>query len=77
MSKPIVEIEDGLDDELGYGIDIEDGDYGFVIGPDGKLKSVFLPETFELDPPREIQKILKIFGIKDVYQIDAEGHTLH
>lgn len=76
MSKPIVEIEQGLD-EANYETDIEDEDYGFIIGPDGKLKSVFLPDHFEFDPPKEIQKILKIFGIKNIYDIDVDGHTLH
>jgi hypothetical protein len=51
------------------------GDYGFVIGPDGELKSVMFPEDLMEDPPKAIQKILKIFGIKDIHAIVEQ--TMH
>lgn len=53
----------------------EEGDYGFIIGPDGELKTMMLPEDLMDDPPIEIKKILKIFGIKNIHQI--EPRTIH
>jgi hypothetical protein len=62
------EVDEGVDD-------FEEGDYGFIIGPDGELKSIMLPEDLFEDPPDEIKKILKIFGIFDVYAMS--NMTLH
>jgi hypothetical protein len=62
--------EDGL-----YDTDIGDEDYGFIFGPDGELKSVFLPENLPFKTPENIQKILEIFGIVDPEQFD--NNTLH
>jgi hypothetical protein len=49
-----------------YETDIEDGDYGFILDADGKLKSVFLPETLPFKSPKNVQKIMKIFGVADI-----------
>ena len=62
--------EDGLHED-----DIGDDDYGFIFGPDGELKSVFLPETMPFDTPEKIAKIFEIFGITDPERI--ENSTLH
>ena len=56
--------------------DFEEGDYGFIVSPTGELKHVYLPEDFMLDPPKEVEKILKIFGIKDINQATPTD-TLH
>jgi hypothetical protein len=66
----IVEYEELLDDE-----DFDDGDYGFIISPDGGLKSMMLPEYLMEDPPMAVRRILKIFGIKNIHQL--EPRTLH
>jgi hypothetical protein len=50
-------------------------DFGFVIGPDGELKSMMIPEHLMDDPPEEVQLILKMFGIDSIQQLD--GRTLH
>ena len=50
-------------------------DYGFVIGPDGGLKSLMIPEILEDDPPKEVRIILEMFGIHDVQHL--ENRTLH
>ena len=50
-------------------------DFGFVIGPDGELKSMMIPEHLMDDPPEEVQLILKMFGIDSIHQL--EGRTLH
>ena len=52
-----------------------EGDYGFIIGPDGELKSMMFPEDLMENPPKAIRKILKIFGIQDIHSIG--GQTLH
>ena len=63
-------MEDGL-----YDTDIEEDDYGFIFGPDGELKSVFFPDNMPFQTPEKIQKILDIFGISDIEQLD--NTTLH
>jgi hypothetical protein len=51
------------------------GDYVFVIGSDGKLKSMMFPEDLMETPPKTIRKILKIFGIPNIHMIVEQ--TLH
>ena len=52
-----------------------EGDYGFIINPNGELKSMMFPEDLMEDPPKSIKKILKIFGITDINLITEK--TLH
>ena len=59
------------DDELEF----DDDDYGFIIGSDGNLKHVMMPDELMDDPPLEVKKILKIFGIKSIHMVDHR--TLH
>ena len=64
-------------EEVNNDIDIDDAeDYGFIIGPDGELKHMFWPEGFDLDPPKTVRRILKVFGIKDI-NLASEEDTLH
>jgi len=44
-------------------------DYGFILGPDGNLKSFMLPEHLMEDPPEEVRMILSMFGIDDIHEI--------
>jgi hypothetical protein len=55
--------------------DMSADDYGFIIGPDGELKSVMFPEHLMEDPPEEIKIILQLFGIENLEEI--ESRTLH
>lgn len=50
-------------------------DYGFIIGPDGTLKSIVYPEDLMESPPEEVQLILRLYGIDDYETL--EGRTLH
>jgi hypothetical protein len=59
-----------------YDQEITDDDYGFIFGPDGELKSVFLPDNVPFKTPKNISKILKMFGITDLENID-NTQTLH
>ena len=72
MSKLSEELafEDGICDS-----DIGEEDYGFILGPDGELKSVFLPDVIPFKQPKNIQKIFKMFGIVDAEALD--NTTLH
>ena len=63
-------VEDGM-----YDSDIGDEDYGFILGPDGELKSLFLPDVLPFKQPKNVAKILKMFGIRDPEQIGND--TLH
>lgn len=65
-----VTIEEEYEDD-GYSAD----DFGFIIGPDGELKSVMFPEHLMEDPPEEIKMILEIFGIDNFDTL--ENRTLH
>jgi|GEM_PF-6116783 len=58
-----------------FDLDDEDDDFGFIISADGELKSMMIPEELMDDPPPEIEKILNIFGIKNIHILD--GRTLH
>jgi hypothetical protein len=59
-----------------YSSDIEDEDYVFVLGPEGELKQVILPDDVPFKAPKNIAKILKIFNIHDVGDISGE-ETVH
>jgi hypothetical protein len=58
-----------------FDLDDEDDDFGFIISADGELKSMMIPEELMDDPPPEIEKILNIFGIKNIHTLD--NRTLH
>jgi hypothetical protein len=74
MSKLTITDEVEFDDV--YETEISDEDYGFVLGPDGELKAVFLPEDLPFSPPEKIAKILELFGISDLEQVE-QATTLH
>lgn len=50
-------------------------DFGFIIGPDGELKSMMIPEHLMEDPPETVMLILKLFGIDDINSVG--DRTLH
>lgn len=51
--------------------DFSPNDFGFIIGPDGELKSVMYPEHLMEEPPEEIKLILEIFGIDNIDTIES------
>lgn len=52
---------------------LEDTDYIFVVGEDGNLKSILLPDEFENQiTPENVEKILSIFQVNNFYSA-----TLH
>ena len=62
-------IEDGL-----YDTEIEDDDYGIILGPNGELKSVFLPDDMPFELPEKLARIFEILGYTDPEQLTQ---TLH
>jgi len=74
MSKTTAQEEFDVNDI--YDTEIGDEDYGFIVGPDGELKSVFTPEKPPFETPENILKILAMFGITDVESME-DGPTLH
>lgn len=70
------ELEEVVDDSL---LEIDHGDYGFVISADGELKHMFTPDEFYLDPPPVVRKILKLLGIKDINSVAqfSESDIVH
>jgi hypothetical protein len=65
------QVREELADDLDmYDIEIGDDDYGFIFGPDGELKSVFLPDDLPFQVPEKIAKILELFGVQDPEQLD-------
>lgn len=59
-----------------YEGELGDDDYCFVIGPDGELKTVMLPDNLPFKTPKNIEKILKLYGISDVSNMSGI-ETLH
>lgn len=77
MSKLNKEQNIQFDDPLDFTDDIQDEDYVFVIGPDGNLKSVMLPdEEITFNPPEEIKKIMAIYNVSDLDFL-SEPRVLH
>ena len=64
-------IVEEIEEEDEYSAD----DFGFVIGPDGELKSMMISEHLMDDPPDAVLMILQIFGIDNIHQL--AGRTLH
>ena len=62
-------IEDGL-----YDTEVEDDDYGIILGPNGELKSVFFPDSMPFEVPEKLAKIFAILGYTDPDQLT---NTLH
>lgn len=63
-----------LEDDDGDAFDdIQDSDYIFVVGADGNLKSILLPDGFENETtPDNVIKIMQIFEVGSFY-----SGTLH
>lgn len=55
--------------------DFSSDDFGFVIGPDGDLKSLMIPEHLMDDPPEQVKIILALFGIDNIHELGNK--TVH
>jgi hypothetical protein len=70
ITQSLLEADGLTDDEL------DNDDYCFIFDRDGNIKSVILPEVVPFKAPKNIAKILKIFGVSDIAILDQE-QTLH
>ena len=66
---------DDIDDLLN-GCDLADDDYILVIGNDGELKSVFMPDVDATNVPEAVQKTLAQYGVLDLNYVTGNT-TLH
>jgi hypothetical protein len=73
MTKPANLLEEATPD-TDFDAEITDDDFGIIIGPDGELKSFFLPNKDDVDIPENLIQILELLGV-DVD--DIEEPTLH
>jgi hypothetical protein len=65
-----IEIDDSSDVE-----EVSKNDFAFIIGPDGELKTLMIPETFDIIIPDEVKMILEFYGIDDIENL--ANRTLH
>ena len=56
-----------------YDPDINDDDYVFVLGPDGELKQIILPDDIPFAAPKTVAKILKMFKINDIDDLAGDA----
>ena len=63
-------------DELLGGGDLDDTDFILVIGQDGILKSVFMPDVAPEEIPESLQKTLAEYGVLDLHYATG-NQTLH
>jgi len=61
-------------DSEDFSNEITSEDYGFILGPDGDLKSVFMP-TNSFVIPSTVAIILKAFGVNDPESVIV--HSVH
>jgi ABC-type uncharacterized transport system ATPase component len=55
---------------------LEDDDYILVIGHDGELKSVFMPDVDANDVPESVRQTLAQYGVTDINYVTGNT-TLH
>jgi hypothetical protein len=70
-------IDENKDNESDIEFEIGEEDYGFLVDSEGNLKTVFGPTEMLGEPPKNVQKILKIFGITNGDLISHSSTTLH
>lgn len=76
MAKPgKIQKSEFVDADAEDELDISEEDYGFLIDKQGNLKTMFLPDEAQKEFPASVKRILKIFKITDVDQLEAT--TLH
>jgi hypothetical protein len=71
MGKQLAVIDEFSEEEYNSQ-EITNEDYGFILDGNGDLKSVFLPDNVPFRAPKNVNKILKIFGVVDVQRFDSD-----
>jgi hypothetical protein len=69
--------EDNNDDEVEFiDANIADEDYVFIIGPDGELKQILLPDDLPFELPEKVNQVLAIYNVTDVENL-VISPTIH
>lgn len=55
---------------------LEPDDYVFIVGADGKMKSVIFPPESTLEYSKDLLRVFALFGVDDPDQLLA-GPTIH
>ena len=63
-------IDDDIDED--FLDNFNEDDYLFVVDAHGELKLMMAPDNLMEEPPKSIKKILKIFKIKDLHQLETK-----
>jgi hypothetical protein len=71
MGKQLAVVDEFSEEEYNSQ-EITSEDYGFILDGNGDLKSVFLPDNVPFRAPKNVNKILKIFGVVDVQRFDSD-----
>ena len=71
MGKQLAVVDEFSEEEYNSQ-EITSEDYGFILDGNGDLKSVFLPDSVPFRAPKNVNKILKIFGVVDVQRFDSD-----
>jgi hypothetical protein len=71
MGKQLAVVDEFSEEEY-VSQEISNEDYGFILDANGDLKSVFLPDNVPFRAPKNVNRILKIFGVVDVQRFDSD-----
>jgi len=74
MGKQLAVVDEFSEEEY-VSQEISNEDYGFILDANGDLKSVFLPDNVPFRAPKNVNKILKIFGVVDVQRFDSDPNV--
>jgi hypothetical protein len=74
MSKTALAVDELLEEE--YADDLADDDYCFIFDSEGNLKGAVLPDVLPFKVPKNIAKLLKLIGVRDIQDLDKD-YNLH
>jgi len=74
MSKTALAVDELLEEE--YAEDLADDDYCFIFDSEGNLKGAVLPDVLPFKSPKNIAKILKLIGVRDIQDLEQD-YNLH
>ena len=74
MSKTALAVDELLEEE--YADDLADDDYCFIFDSEGNLKGAVLPDVLPFKAPKNIARILKLIGVRDIQDLEQE-YNLH
>ena len=74
MSKTALAVDELLEEE--YAEDLADDDYCFIFDSEGNLKGAVLPDVLPFKAPKNIAKILKLIGVRDIQDLEQD-YNLH